>query len=329
MRKLFTRIFVLFLTSAFTSVAIIFVIVILNLNNWCQGTKILSGIGYTLLKTREIKNYSNIDALFLGSSTVYRGIDTRIFDQHNIKAFNLGTSGQSPYNSYYLLKDHISTVRPKCVVVDLYWPLAAKEGTEPTIDIVSNHELTYNMFEMAFRSHNMLTIRNVIAVALNRLYKPLNTVQVEKNSNDNYIKGGFVATTKIDYKKKSYLFANFASKITLPLKMQLESIDKIIALCKSNNTKLIFILVPVSRMFKNNIKNYNDYTNIISAIAQKNNISFIDYNEQDQLDLTDNDYSDINHLNFEGAAKFTKRLFNDYSRVCLKKRIGMALLDKK
>ena len=82
------------------------------------------------------------------------------------------------------------------------------------------------------------------------------------------------------------------------------------------------------KVFKNNLKNYSEYSGIVSAIAKKNNIPFIDYNERNKLGLTDDDYSDKNHMNSYGAAKFTKSFLSDFSAI-YPKRKAVALMDKK
>jgi hypothetical protein len=327
MKKLIGRISILLFTSLISYIIVVLIILKLGIDGWLPENKILSGEGFTLLKVREIKKYSNIDVLFLGSSNVYRGIDTRLFYRNGIKAFNLGTSSQSPYNSYYLLKEYFPVVKPKHVVLDLYWPLVAEDGTESTVDVLSNHKLTWNMVEMAVRTHNMVTIRNLVSVSLFRLFTPLEKIEVKQQKADGrvYTPGGFVAANYSDTAKKHEQFAHLDTKIKLPVDLQLEYLHKIIAFCRANNTKLLFILVPVSREFKNNLTNYKVYTNTIVDLAKKNNVPFVDYNESPKLSLSsDADYVDKNHLSADGAVKFTKVLLDDFSALTHKKQSSIA-----
>ncbi|WP_018612358.1 DUF1574 family protein [Segetibacter koreensis] len=327
MKKLIKTILILLFTSIISYAAVICIALALHINGWFPDNKILSGEGFTLLKTREIKKYSSIDVLFLGSSHVYRGVDTRLFERSGIKAFNFGTSSQSPYNSYFLLKEYMSVVKPKYVVLDLFWGVSYGDGTESTIDLISNHELTSTIIKMAVRTHNMVTIRNLVAVSLSRLFKPLKTIEVKQESlhADIYNLGGFVASGYNDTEKYKQEFGHVNSKIQPPAHIQLEYINKIIALCKASNAKLMFILVPVTKEFKNKLNNYKEYTNAISDIANKNNIVFIDYNENRKLSLSwTNDYTDFHHLNTDGAQKFTKLLLNDFNAFLYEKQDTIA-----
>jgi hypothetical protein len=316
MKKLVINIAILLSTSLVSYAIIVLIILTSHLQAWFPGNEILSGKGFTLSKTREVKKYSSVDVLFLGSSNVLRGVDTRIFEQHGIKAFNFGTSSQSVYNSYFLLKEYRPLLKPKYVVLDLYWPVIAGDGVESTVDIVSNHELTYNMIEMAARTHNMITIRNLIAVSLLRLIKRLDFYQVKEDFKRKYVHGGFVASSYIDTVGKTQRLAGLSTLVKLPSDMQLKYLNKFIRLCKKTNTKLIMTVSPVSKEFRNKLKNYDDYTNTISAIANKNNIIFIDYNQEHKLNTNYNDYSDLNHMTSYGASKFTRVLLNDFASIC-------------
>ena len=51
--------------------------------------------GFLNSRIKDIRNYHNVDVLFLGSSHCYRTFDTRFYRSHGISCFNLGSS--NPY----------------------------------------------------------------------------------------------------------------------------------------------------------------------------------------------------------------------------------------
>ena len=52
--------------------------------------------GHLYSRVKDAEKIKNPDILFIGSSHSYRGFDTRVFQKHGIKAFNLGSSSQTP-----------------------------------------------------------------------------------------------------------------------------------------------------------------------------------------------------------------------------------------
>jgi hypothetical protein len=78
------------------------------------------GYGYAYSRLEEVKNYSNIDILFIGSSHAYRGFDPRIFEKNGLKTFNLGTSAQTPLQTEILLNRYLEKLNPKMIIYDVY-----------------------------------------------------------------------------------------------------------------------------------------------------------------------------------------------------------------
>ena len=73
----------------------------------------------TLFMLNEARHIKNPDVLILGSSHVYRGFDVRIFNKAGYKVFNMGSSSQTPLQTYVLLQRYLKTIRPKCVVYEV------------------------------------------------------------------------------------------------------------------------------------------------------------------------------------------------------------------
>ena len=76
----------------------------------------LGAYGHMHSRIREIPEFKNIDILFLGASNAYRGLDTRIFEKNGWKSFNLGSSSQTPLQTFILLDRYLDHLNPKVVV---------------------------------------------------------------------------------------------------------------------------------------------------------------------------------------------------------------------
>lgn len=63
---------------------------------------------------------NSVDVLFLGSSVVVNAfIPQEMYEDYGIRSYNLGSEQQSPFLSYYLLKEAYKSQNPKAVVLDL------------------------------------------------------------------------------------------------------------------------------------------------------------------------------------------------------------------
>ena len=78
---------------------------------------------------------NSIDMVFVGNSHVYNGINPAVIYEHSgIKSFDIATSNQDLFTSYYLLKEFMVRQDPSVVVLDTYGifqtPFTAPEGFE-------------------------------------------------------------------------------------------------------------------------------------------------------------------------------------------------------
>lgn len=58
-------------------------------------------------------------SFFLGSSHAYRGYDPRVFSDHGLSTFNLGSSSQRIMHSYIIAKEYISSGNT-LVILDVF-----------------------------------------------------------------------------------------------------------------------------------------------------------------------------------------------------------------
>jgi hypothetical protein len=313
MRKLLVRTFST-LISFIAAYFIIIVLVSLTVGvNWIPNVKNTTGAyGEMLIRSREAKKVNQIDLLFLGSSHTYKGFDPRIFDAKGISTFNLGSSSQTPLNSYYLLKSYLPTIKPKYVVLDLYWTVLGLDGIEAAVDIISNTEIDKNMLDMTVSTQNIVVYNSIIYSKLAQYFDPLSEVVQAGSKDEYYIPGGYtqtLLTQNILGKDELQNIRNYT--ITLNDK-QLEYIRKIVELCRANNIKVIFVIAPVTAEYFNKALNYGYYISKINNIANDYKIVVFDYNKRADLNLNSmEDFCDKDHLTQKGVVKFNTLFIDD------------------
>lgn len=328
MGKFVVRILSAVLACLTSYVAIIWMFGFLGISNWLPVNKSFSGgYGQMLLRMREAKEVKNVDVLFVGSSQVYRGFDPRIFNKQNINIFNLGSSAQTPLNSYYLLKEYLPVMKPKVVVLDLYWGILTNTGEESSIDILSNSEIKPHVLEMMLATKSSLVLSSFAGNLLQRLHRPISKTRQEDNKKDKYIAGGFTETNVLHNTLSSEQLLNFQPQsISLAgLSRQINYIQKIISLCKEQQIKIALVITPVTNEYQSRILNYEKYHEEFSRIADQNKIPLFDYNQRKGLNLDSMiDFYDKNHLTQTGVRKFNQLFIRDLHRKSLMPGIEIA-----
>jgi hypothetical protein len=313
MQKFLIRTFLTIFSGLAFYCCIIWFAFVMGFDHWLPNFHTTSGgYGQLLLRMREVKTVKDVDILFIGSSHVYRGFDPREFKKHGYTTFNLGSTSQTPYNSYYLLREHLPTTNPKMVVLDLYWNMLVQDGLESTIDIISNAELEGGVVEMGLVSKNGLALNSMLINAIKRLHVPLHRLEQQKSQVDVYVKGGFTQSlhpgnTMSEEELESLEPMEFSFS-----DVQLAHLNKIIRMCKNRGIKLVFVVAPVTDYYKNKLVNYAEYTSAINAVADRHNVPLFDYNCRKDLELHNlKEFYDEDHLTQAGVRKFNRIFIND------------------
>jgi hypothetical protein len=252
----------------------------------------------------EIDTIVKVDILFFGSSHAYRAFDPNVFKKYGFSSYNLGSSSQSPLNSYFLMKKYIQ----KCntVILEVYPVAFSINGSESFVDLVRAEPNYLDLFFHAAAIGQVMPFQNISV-------KPFS---------DNYIKGqkedfciyrrGYVEVYDSAGKK------NIAyPQVTLNEKLmdkQFKYLKKIISLCDSQNKELILVYAPVPS--KHQMINEVYYKKSLHQITAEHKIPFFDMSRS--LPLSDsNHFFDDDHMNAAGVA-----IFNQYLSIALKQHLG-------
>ena len=236
----------------------------------------------------------------MGSSHAYRGIDTRIFEQNGYTCFNLGSSAQTPVQSYMLLQRHLEQLNPKLVVMDIYPEILHLDGVESGLDLIANGPLNKDLIQMLRDIQNIKLFNTLIYAHLSTaLFLDEEFDEPIKKELDQYISGGFVQRAFTEYDSD---LDNIAHEIMNPL--QVERLDKIAQLLKEKAISFHLVSSPVTP------KKYAsmDYSEM-DALIHSLQIPYFDFNINSPLKDSSFFY-DPEHLNPSGVEIYTNQLLD-------------------
>lgn len=291
---------------------------------------------YTRITSHEFYNQDNIDVLFLGTSHVYRSLDPKIADElFGKNTFNAGSSSQPLDVTYALLKEAISLYDLKQVYLDLSYNNACsfnmkdRNNTNMTgvyavsdymrfsknkVDLLlnaSDSEYYNNIFPLLRGSwKNIDHVGNIILSKQNSAY---DSFQYVTSYDGKYVGKGFVVGEDIIPEGSFYTKDSDekvgVDKISEDWNTYLKNI---VNLCRENNIEITFFCTPVSTYLLDCWGNYDEYIKYVNSVASDMNVEFHDYNlcKEQYWEDTSTLFFDTNHLNKNGAEKFTK-LFCD------------------
>ena len=255
--------------------------------------------GHLFSRVKDAEKIKNPDILFIGSSHSYRGFDTRVFQKHGIKAFNLGSSSQTPINSKVLLKQYLDKINPKMVVIEAYAGTISADGVESSLDLLSNNKIDINAFNMALEVNKFQTYNTLLygyfrqILGLNKNFEEAST----------YIKGGGYVESKF---KKNPLKEEPVEKWNINPK-QIAALKENIDYLKSKNISYIIVQAPITEKLYKSKTNNKEVDSLLSTFGNYKNF-------QGEIKLNDTlDFYDSNHLNQEAVVRFNEKFIEYFN----------------
>ena len=281
---------------------IVFIIVVCD-----QGTGMIfkhfyfrqgSGVGY--LTTYSIDN-TTADILVFGSSRANHSYVPEIFEENLHSTFyNAGRDGTYILHNYAILKSVLRRYSPKIVIFDirpedieyivkeyealsLLLPYYNISEIKPVIDMKSPFERFKSV--SASYAYNSL----IFQIAMGNLGSGKDRVSVSK---------GYVPIFKkledrsIDTSRISPCNAD---------KNKINALNDIILTCRQKNIDLYFVNSPTWRIMKDNSLCYNEW----AGFSSQNGINYYDMSNLPVFINNPQYFSDIYHLNDEGARIFS------------------------
>ena len=105
--------------------------------------------GNSFQKFQEFDKDKKYDIIVIGSSHANSSYDPRSFQKAGLSMYNLGTSGQTPFNTYYIAKNYITNDNCKMVLFDIYDGIFNSNGFESSSDLIQNISSNKTAIEIA------------------------------------------------------------------------------------------------------------------------------------------------------------------------------------
>lgn len=272
-----------------------------------QNYDLPGGIGYTLSRFREAERLSSPDLLVIGSSHAFMSFDPQIFKTAGLDIFCMGSTSQTPMNSYFLLKKYLKKMRPKQVLFEIYLPVfEQKDGIESYYDILANSPLSKELLEMALATGNIHAMNAFFGEFFARFRRPLDSYSERKKTAPiGYAGGGYVESSAVYVPSAPPPMRRVAL-----LGKQLDYLNKGIWLCKKEKVGILLVAHPLSREFLASRANYSEASAVIRKIAEKEGVRYFDFNPAPEMDSL-SDFRDETHLNASGVKKFNGMLLKE------------------
>lgn len=252
--------------------------------------------GHLNTRVKEIPKYKDVDILILGSSHAYRGFDNRIFENHGIKMFNLGSSSQSPMQTNILLHQYLEKLNPKLVVLESYSGTLGIDGVESSLDLAANNKLDYHYFKTLFDLKNIRSINSAIYGSFRQLLNlNKNFIEDSIQEEDRYVTGGYVETK---FRKNPYAEEKVKNWEINPT--QISYLKKNIEFLKLKNVPFLLVQTPITERLYSARQNNHEIDSLLASFGPYKNF-------QGELNLNDTiDFYDSNHLNHNSVVKFNE-----------------------
>lgn len=258
---------------------------------------------YGHFKTRigEIPSFENVDVLVVGSSHAYRGFDPRIFEKHGLSLFNLGSSSQTPRQSYFLLKEYVDVIKPTQVIFEVFPRMFANDGAEGATDLISNDNLSLSLVGHALGYGDLIVFNTLVYRIFDEVILGSTYHEPITKREDTYISGGFVETDSsyhqpigeivpkpFDFKDEQFIY-----------------FERALDLLNKKGIGYILVQTPVSSVLAEVNPTPEIFVDRMKASGR-----YIDY-QDDSLYVDSIDFFDVNHLSQRGVGVFNEILILD------------------
>lgn len=264
----------------------------------------IGSYGHMNSRIKDIPNYPDVDILILGSSHAYRGFDTRIFAEYGIKAFNLGSSAQTPIQTRILLDRYLEQLDPDLIIYEVYPSTLSSDGVESALDLIANDQNDLRSIRMAFKINNV-KVYNTLIYGIFRDLFALDREFVENpvKGPDRYIEGGYVEKSlQLNNDRNEYKPTNWNTR-----PYQVNAFEEILTTLEEKGIEVILIQAPITT------KRYSSYQNNSERDSYYQNLG-VYFNFNDLLELSDRDhFYDSHHLNQNGVEIFNQEVIKTLS----------------
>ncbi len=267
-------------------------------------------------KQQFFKVKKDFDILIIGDSHIADAVDPAILkNKTHLNAFNFGVYHSSPYENYHILKSCLNFMQkpPKILILGTnpilftrniapgkYTPLLLNSVTQKwnLYHDEGNVNLSY-FFKTVQEKYLFISLKNKI---FRKKYTPTRNIFSVRN--------GYL---EIDNQIPGSAWENFDSLQYIPTnKSQVQYFEKSIELAQKNNIQVVIVNPPLWKeklKYFEKDKMYEEFQGTIDSLEKKYDIKIFNKNRKILMDdLVKEDFLNSEHLNGNGAKKFTEQL---------------------
>lgn len=289
---------------------VIFIVIFILLLGLCSNIFIMKGAGYgsDVWSFYELERDS-LDVIFFGSSHSYATFSPKVIkEETGLKSYNFATQQQPLSITYYYIKEALEYQSPDTIVLETRMltvddPFMKEGVVRDAVD------------KMPFSLNKINAINASVENPEDRVSYYLNIIKYhtrydklkQEDFFDGPFKDGIDNDGYIALESKADLWIDNAKELKIqktkaPTEKNLEYFEKIIALAKEKDIRLILVKSPCNLSEKERMN-----LNWLEAYAKEHQLEFIDYNEKvEELGLVKGDYYDLGHLSGSGSVKTSK-----------------------
>lgn len=309
-------------------------VLLMGLVKLCNYLVVDNADSYTRLTMHDFYEQEEpVDTLFLGSSHCYRAYNPELYEElTGERAFNLGSSSQNLDTSYYLLKEAVKYQPIKKVYLDIHFGFLMTDPKDRDLvqaNIISDYmrpsfnklDFILHMSSSEHYTNSFFPFRRNWQLLGDFSYLKKN---LEKKSRPSYREYAPVVNENEYYAGKGYVWSDAELKaeeitwwdkfdkldVSRDMSFGQTYLDKITELCKEKEIELIFVTAPSLEQYLEVVGPYEPVHNVVQEFADAYGVPYLDFNIDisQELELTDRDFIDVDHLNGQGAQKVTEYL---------------------
>lgn len=277
-------------------------------------------------QTNTMKGYydlpdNTLDALYLGSSDVYRGVSPmEIWNQYGITGYDFAFTGARMWTNYYTLREALRSQSPKVVFMEMESTfsngLSKEVNTRKTYDYMEWSQVKWDALNDPILNNSSFDILSFIFPVL-RYHDRISQLTPDDFTapfmNYHNSQKGFAITGKVNVPDEDKITSYMKKTDDAPQieNRVLKYFEQIVNLCKENNIQLVLFCVP-------SIENWSYARhNSTAALAKDYGVDFIDMNMYASdigIDWHKDTCDKGTHLNITGAQKVSKYFGNIISK---------------
>lgn len=269
---------------------------------------------------------SSLDVIFLGTSHVINAINPmQLYNSYGTVSYNYAIHGEQFLQAYESLQEVLKYQDSQLIIIDLFaLPLKVPEWKNtriPSHRVFDNISFSFNKLNLISNflegystNINMVeidTFNNKWELIFPIYYYHSNWNELKKNNflNHKPLTKGHEPKRKIEIRKPPQFSTNRKSISKLEIG-NIDAFYKIIDLCKKNNIKLLFTLIPYTSQRDDNFLYLECFNEIEYLLKKTPNVKYLNlFHNLDEIGFDfSTDLADFGHVNPNGAQKITTHI---------------------